>query len=61
MARALGEPLMSNLVLIIILLVLLFGWGGGMAFHVGGNLIHALVVIALVVIVFRLVTGRRAV
>lgn len=52
---------MSNLVLVIILLVLLFGWGGGMAFHVGGNLIHALLVIALIVIVFRLVTGRRAV
>ena len=52
---------MSNLVLIIILLVLLFGWGGGMAMHVGGNLIHALLVIALIVIVFRLVTGRRAI
>ncbi len=52
---------MSNLVLIIIILVLVFGWGGGMAMHVGGNFIHALLVIALIVIVFRLVTGRRAV
>jgi hypothetical protein len=52
---------MSNLVLAIIILVLLFGWGGGMAMHVGGSLIHALLVIAIVVVVFRLVTGRRAV
>lgn len=52
---------MSNLVLAIIVLVLLFGWGGGMAMHAGGNLIHALLVIAVIVVVFRLVTGRRAV
>jgi hypothetical protein len=28
--------------------------------HVGGGLIHALLVIALVVFVFQLITGRRA-
>lgn len=52
---------MSNLVLLIVILVLVFGWGGGMAFHVGGNLIHALLVIAVIVVVVRLVTGRRVV
>ncbi len=52
---------MPNLVWIIIILVLLFGWGGGMAFHAGGNLIHALLVIAVIVILVRVITGRRAV
>ena len=52
---------MSNLVLVIIVLVLLFGWGGGMAFHAGGNLIHALLVIAVIVVLFRVISGRRAV
>jgi hypothetical protein len=45
--------------LVIILLVL---WAlGFVAFNVGGGLIHLLLVIALIVIVYRLVTGRRAV
>jgi hypothetical protein len=34
---------------------------GGFAFHVGGNLIHILLVIALIVIVVNLVSGRRAI
>src|SRR5688500_2810721 len=51
---------MSTLVLAIIILVLLFGWGGGMAMHIGGSLIHALLVIAVIVVVVRLVTGGRA-
>ena len=34
---------------------------GFLAFHVGGSLIHLLLVIALIVIVYRLVTGRRPV
>ena len=41
----------------ILLVMWLLGWG----FHVGGSLIHALLVIALVVAVINLVTGRRAV
>ena len=45
--------------LAVILLVL---WAlGFVAFHVGGGLIHILLVIALIVIVYRLVTGRRPV
>jgi hypothetical protein len=32
---------------------------GFVAFHVGGGLIHLLLVIAVVVIVFQLITGRR--
>jgi hypothetical protein len=41
----------------ILLVMWLLGWG----FKVGGNLIHALLVIALVVAVINLVSGRRAV
>jgi hypothetical protein len=41
----------------ILLILWLLGWG----FHVGGSLIHALLVIALVVAVINLITGRRAV
>jgi hypothetical protein len=32
---------------------------GFFAFHLGGGLIHILIVIALIVIIYRLVTGRR--
>ena len=32
---------------------------GGFVFHVGGGLIHALLVLAVIVVVYRLITGRR--
>ncbi len=45
--------------IVVILLVL---WAlGFLAFHVGGALIHLLLVIAAVVLVYRLVTGRKVV
>ena len=31
---------------------------GAFAFHVGGGLIHLLLVIAVIVIIYRLITGR---
>ncbi len=34
---------------------------GFFAFHVGGNLIHILLVVALVAVIWNLVTGRRVV
>lgn len=40
----------------ILLLLWLLGWG----FHVAGSMIHLLLVIALVVMVIELITGRRA-
>jgi len=43
--------------LIAILLVL---WLLGFSMHVGGGLIHALLVIAVVVFLFNLLSGRRA-
>ncbi len=48
--------------LLTLAIVLIILWAlGFVAFHVGGALIHLLLVIALVVIIYRLVTGRRPV
>jgi hypothetical protein len=44
-----------------ILVVLLILWLLGFSFHVGGSLIHILLVIAVVVLVINLVSGRRTV
>lgn len=41
----------------ILLILWLLGWG----FNVAGNLIHMLLVIALIVAVINLITGRRTV
>ena len=41
----------------VLLLLWLLGWG----FHVAGSLIHLLLVVAVVVLVIQLITGRRAV
>lgn len=42
-------------------IVLLVLWVLGFAvFHIAGGLIHLLLVIAVVVVIYRLVTGRRA-
>jgi len=49
---------MGNILwLVIVILIIL--WLGGFALHIGGGLIHALLVIALIVVIFQLVTGRR--
>ena len=47
-----------NLLDVIIVLVIL-SWLGGFAVHVGGGLIHLLLVIALIMFIFRLARGRR--
>lgn len=44
-----------------IVVILLLLWLLGLALDVVGGLIHVLLVIALVVIVYRLITGRRVV
>jgi hypothetical protein len=58
-----GEPsIEETLMLWTLAIILLVLWAlGFVAFHVGGGLIHLLLVIALIVIVYRLVTGRRPV
>jgi hypothetical protein len=50
---------MSGLIwgVIVVLFVL---WVLGFAIHVGGGLIHILLVIALVLLVFNILTGRGA-
>lgn len=44
-----------------ILVVLLVLWLLGFGFHIGGSLIHLLLVLAVIVLVVQLITGRRAV
>ena len=44
-----------------LLVVLLVLWLLGFSFSVGGGLIHLLLVVALVVLDFQLLSGRRAV
>jgi hypothetical protein len=41
--------------------ILLLLWLLGFSMHIGGSVIHALLVIALVVFLVNLITGRRAV
>jgi hypothetical protein len=43
-----------------IFVVLVILWLLGFSFHVAGSLIHLLLVVALVVLVINLVSGRRA-
>ena len=43
---------------IVVILVVL--WLLGLIGHVGGGLIHALLVIAAIVLIYNLVSGRRA-
>ncbi len=44
-----------------IVVILLLLWALGFAIHIGGGLIHLLLVIALIVVVVRLIQGRRVV
>jgi len=50
---------MANILwtIIVILFVL---WLIGFAVHIGGSLIHLLLVVALVALVWNLITGRKA-
>lgn len=44
-----------------IVAILLMLWLLGFSLHVGGGLIHALLVIAVVAFLFNLISGRRSV
>jgi hypothetical protein len=44
-----------------IFVILLILWILGFSFHVAGSLIHLLLVIAVIVLIINLITGRRAV
>jgi hypothetical protein len=43
-----------------VIVVLFVLWVLGFAVHIGGGLIHILLVIALVLLVFNIITGRGA-
>ncbi|MDB5726358.1 MAG: hypothetical protein JWQ16_3112 [Novosphingobium sp.] len=52
----------ANEMLWTIAVILLILWAlGFLAFHVAGGLIHLLLVIAVVVVIYQLVTGRRSI
>lgn len=42
-----------------VFVVILILWLLGFSFHIAGGLIHLLLVVALIVLVFNLVSGRR--
>ncbi len=44
-----------------IFVILLVLWALGFGFHIAGGLIHILLVVALVILVINLVSGRRSV
>jgi len=44
-----------------IIVILGILWLLGLSFHVGGSLIHLLLVVAVVALVFNLLSGRRAI
>ena len=49
---------MANLLwLIVVVLIVL--WVLGFALKIGGGIIHILLVIAVIVVIYRLVTGRK--
>jgi hypothetical protein len=41
--------------------IILVLWLLGFSFHIAGSLIHLLLVVAVIVLIFNLITGRRAV
>lgn len=43
-----------------IAVIFLVLWLLGFSMHVGGGLIHALLVIAVIVVIFNLISGRRS-
>ena len=43
-----------------IFVVILVLWLLGFSFHIAGGLIHLLLVVALIVLVFNLISGRRS-
>jgi len=52
-----GPTMIWTLAVILFILWLL----GAFAFHVGGGLIHILLVLAVIVVLYRVITGRRPV
>jgi hypothetical protein len=49
-----------TLMLAIIGIILIVLWALGLGFHIAGGLIHIILVVAVIMFVFHLLTGRRA-
>ena len=58
--HTLAQPATMGNLLWLIIIILIIMWLAGFAFSFGGNLIHILIVIALILLIVRLATGRRA-
>lgn len=43
----------------IIILILLVSWLGGFSAHIGGEAVHILLVVAIIVLIGRLLSGRK--
>jgi DMSO reductase anchor subunit len=56
-SSGLGDESMLWTIFAILLILWLLGWG----FHIAGSLIHLLLVVAVIVLIINLVTGRRTV
>jgi hypothetical protein len=56
--RQTGGGLMIYTLAVILVVAWLLGFG---VFHVGGGLIHTLLVLAVIVVLWRVITGRRPV
>ncbi len=54
-----AEPEASMNLLWLIIIVLVILWLGGFSLQIGGSLIHILLVIALILVIYRLATGRK--
>jgi len=59
-ARSGRKKSMAQLLWIIFVIIVAL-WLIGFIAHIGGGLIHLLLVVALIVLVFNLITGRRSV
>jgi len=44
-----------------IFIIVLLLWLLGFSFHIAGSMIHILLVVALIVLIFNLISGRRTV
>jgi hypothetical protein len=42
-----------------VLVIVLVLWLLGFSFHIAGSLIHLLLVVALIILIFNLISGRR--
>jgi len=52
---------MGNLIWLIVVVLIVLWLLGFFAVNIGGSLIHFLLVIALILVIYRLATGRRVV